>query len=715
MTPITLPIYDDLEAIKAAAKQITQTLVKHGGKPVGLYVYRDAQGQALYARYRVDTSDSKQIRPFIPIGGDWAKVEMKEPPKPSQGKPLYGLHLLALYPAHPVYIVEGEKCADSLQRLGLLAITSGGATSAKDADWQALNGRDVIIWADNDPAGQQYAAEVAACLAGLAATIKTIDVAALNLPAKGDCVDWLSAFEQTHGRKPCADDLRALALLPAQNNLPEINPISTESAPTLLTKPQTDDEAIAWLSSLKPMEYDRIRKEQAKALGVQVSTLDDLVKTARNEESESERLPFARVEPHPEPVNPAELLNEVSHLIRRFIVLEPVQADAAALWVAFTWFVDVVAVAPLAIINAPEKACGKSQLLDLMGRLSAKPLPASNSTAAGLFRAVELWEPTVLIDEADTFIRENDELKGLINAGHTRANAFVLRVVGDNHEPKLFKVWGAKALAGIALEKHLPDATMSRAIIFELRRKLPHESVTRLRHAEGGLFDGVAAKLARFAEDYAQQVRQARPTLPDELGDRAQDNWEPLLAIAGCAGTEWLQRATVAALTLSGAGDKTVSTGNELLADIQEIFENKRLAKISTADLIKALTDDDEKSWATYNRGKSITARQIATRLNGYGIKSKTVRIGYGTAKGFELDQFTDAFTRYLGPPLNLPSQGNNSCKPNTEEGLDVTDGNNVTVTQSEKVTCKPNTDGGCDVVTDKNGGAGGENIEVEL
>jgi putative DNA primase/helicase len=457
-------------------------------------------------------------------------------------------------------------------------------------------------------------------------------------------------------------------------------------------------------------------------LGVQVKTLDDLVKSARNEESEADRLPFPEVEPYPEPIDPAQLLNEVSDTIRRFIVLDIEQAHAAALWVAFTWFVDVVEVAPLAIINAPEKACGKSQLLDLMGRMAARPLPAANSSTAFLFRAMELWTPTILIDETDTFIRENDEIKGLINAGHTRSNANVGRVVGDNHEPKLFKVWGAKALAGIALEKHLPDATMSRAIVFELRRKLPHESVTRLRHAGGDLFEGIASKLARFADDYSQQVRLARPTLPDELGDRAQDNWEPLLAIAGCAGAEWVQRATVAALKLSGAGEKSVSTGNELLSDIQEIFESKHVLKISTAELIAALTADDEKSWATYNRGKPISARQIASRLAGYGIKSKTIRLnGYETAKGFDAEQFNDAFARYLSDPLNLPTQRNNSPEANHSKGFDVTDTvtcdgyisnrpGNVTdekVTGNTKETLEPAPILDCVGVTDKTGGAG--------
>jgi putative DNA primase/helicase len=376
--------------------------------------------------------------------------------------------------------------------------------------------------------------------------------------------------------------------------------------------------------------------------------------------------------------------------------------------VAFTWFINAVEVAPLAVINAPEKSCGKSLLLDVVGRMSARPLPVSNASTAALFRSVELWSPTILIDEADTFIRDNKEIKGLINAGHTRAYAYVLRTVGDSHEPKQFKVWGAKAMAGISLEKHLPDSTMSRGIVINLRRKLPGESVTRLRHAEPGLFESIASKLARFAEDYSQQVRQARPELPDELNDRTQDNWEPLLAIAGCAGPDWVRRATKAALKLSCANDERVSTGNELLADIQLVFKNQEGEKISTADLITALVDDEEKPWATYYRGKPIIPSQLAKLLAPYGIKPKTVRVHGRTPKGYDALQFTDAFARYLADPVILPQRCNDLPKSsNGEAGCDA-DAENVAATVTTEETQEYVSLPGCGGVADISGDADG-------
>ncbi|WP_411726053.1 DUF3631 domain-containing protein [Methyloglobulus sp.] len=351
------------------------------------------------------------------------------------------------------------------------------------------------------------------------------------------------------------------------------------------TTKQSDDVIIKELAALKPLEYDRVRAEKAKEMKVQLKTLDAQVTAYRESKQEAKRLPFDEIEPCQEPISPANLLDEISTAIQQFIVLDDEQAHAAALWVAHSWFIDVLEISPLAIINAPEKVCGKTQLLKVLGRMAYRPLPAANASPSALFRAVDLWKPTILIDEADTFFKDNAELHGMVNAGHSR-DGFVLRseAIGDSYEPKAFPVFSAKAIAGIALEKHLPDATMSRGIVFNLRRKLPHESVGRLRHADKGLFSGIAAKLARFADDYSQQVREARPVLPDELSDRNQDNWDGLLAVASCAGDEWLKKATAAALKISGDCEKSHSISNELLADIQDIFEAKRVSFIGTID-----------------------------------------------------------------------------------------------------------------------------------
>jgi len=461
---------------------------------------------------------------------------------------------------------------------------------------------------------------------------------------------------------------------------------------------ETLEEAIYRLSNLPALEYEKIREAEAKRLEVRVGALDKEVSIARKSKQEEggKAAMFQTVEPWPEEIKADQLLHEIHKTMRCFIVCSNETAVTATLWIAFTWFIEQVQVAPLAVITAPEKRCGKSQLLNLFSVLCYRPLVASNIAPAAVYRIIEAHAPTLLIDEADSFMRDNEELRGVINSGHTRQSAYVIRCVGDDHEPRQFSTWGAKALSGIG---HLPETIMDRAVILELRRKLPSESVQRLRHADPEVFKRLASKLARFAADAGHAIKRARPVLPDELNDRAQDNWEPLLAIADYANGDWPRLARNAALKLSGMEQEAVSLSAELLADIKEVFETKRTERISTADLIHHLCDDDEKSWATYNRGKPITPRQVSKKLRDYGIGSKTIRLGYDTAKGFELDQFKEAFARYL---TLSPAASVTASQPSSHAGLSVTDtppccGNNI-----ESVTRKPAPIQACDSVTDK-------------
>lgn len=453
------------------------------------------------------------------------------------------------------------------------------------------------------------------------------------------------------------------------HRFPETQGCGVVADTSTLPTSSTIEEIVFGLAAMPTLEYALIRKDKAKSLGLGVADLDRAVKEARKGCSSDNDLPFREVEPCLLAVDPKELLFEIVSVVQRFIVCDDHIPYAVALWSAMTWFMDVVDVAPLAIITAPEKRCGKTQLLTLLGRLVCRPITASSISPAAMFRAIDAWKPALMIDEVDACMKDNEELRGIINSGHTRDSAYVIRAVGETFTPTKFSTWGAKALSGIG---HVADTLMDRAIILELRRKLPYEEVDRLRHAEPGLFDILTAKLARFALDYSDKVRQARPYLPPSLNDRAQDNWEPLLAIAIVAGSEWLEIATKTALKISGSESDAQSIGVELLADIQEVFEEKMVDRISTAELIKALCEDEEKPWATYNRGMPIKPRQLAGRLKGHGISSKTIRLGSAeTPKGYDKKQFDEAFSRYIPSP---PSVSATTPQTNIHKGSGVAD-----------------------------------------
>lgn len=646
------------------------------GAVLTVHTYTDATGQQLYWKTRAKnhTTHKKDIRAFCvndgrlnpktdrPMSGQFIPYEPKFSdvyPSGNGKKPLYRLReLLNADAGQALRVVEGEPKADFLASLGLIATTSGGASSANTTHWPRVQSGQAIIWRDNDTQGEKHQSDVAAILNGSGYEVWAVDVAQLDLPPKGDVIDWV-AQRTASGLTTTAADVIALHVVKIEPITAESLTPQTEEGDGVPDQPATLDTEgeLNRLASLSPVDYEQQRTAAAKALGMRASALDKIVKgiQADDEEQASGSDIFDYVKPWDEPVNGAALLDDIVAAVDRHIVCEPPTANATALWIAFTWCIDAMQIAPIACITAPEKRCGKTQLLSLIGELCYQPMPASNISTAALFRSIEKWQPTLLIDEADMFLRDNEELRGVINAGHSRRNAYVIRTTGDNHEPTRFNVWGAKAISGIG---HLSETIKDRSILLELRRKVQGEDRERLRHANPATFDSIRRKLARFSMDNMDALADARPALPDALNDRAQDNWESLLAIADQVGDHWPKTARHSALAISGIEEHAPSINEELLSDIKAVFDRTRQNRITSIDLLEYLCADEESAWATWNKGRPITARQLSKRLEGFGIVPKNIRIGTGQRKGYDLTDFHNAFIRYIPRPtvLSVPT-----------------------------------------------------------
>lgn len=211
----------------------------------------------------------------------------------------------------------------------------------------------------------------------------------------------------------------------------------------------SDTKSIKHLAALADIQYDRLRKCEAKRLGISVATLDKEVEKFRpqnvNDKNEKSDDVFPIIELWTESVKAEELLQELSSTFKRFAILPEHSDTVLALWVIFTWLIDSVGVSPILAISSPEKRCGKTTVISILGNLVCKPILASNISAAALFRTVELWKPTIIIDEADTFIRDSDELRGIINSGHTRHTAYVIRTYRRRSYTEAIQYLGSKS------------------------------------------------------------------------------------------------------------------------------------------------------------------------------------------------------------------------------------------------------------------------------
>lgn len=359
----------------------------------------------------------------------------------------------------------------------------------------------------------------------------------------------------------------------------------------------------------------------------------------------------------------AELLDAIEGVTRRFVVISDEQRDVIALWVLHCYAIDAADTTPYLAITSPEKRSGKSRLLEVLAQLVPRAMEAANISDAALFRALggDDLPMTLLFDEIDTVFgprqaQSKEELRGLINAGYRRG-AVAWRCVGEGskQEVKPYPVFGPKALAGIG---ELPDTIADRSIPIRLRRKSTSESVERGRFRTiKAATAPLAGAAGRWADAHLETLRVAEPVLPDELSDRAQDGAEPLLAIADLAGEDWGERARAALVALHRrVGDDSASWGVQLLADTRAAFGEAD--RLSTADLLAVLKEDEEGPWASWGKGADgLTPRALAKLLKPFEIHSKNVHLDDGRKpKGFLREQFEDSWTRYLVP--NSPRNG---------------------------------------------------------
>jgi len=354
------------------------------------------------------------------------------------------------------------------------------------------------------------------------------------------------------------------------------------------------------------------------------------------------------------------LLRDVERFLRRFVAYPTEQACVAhVLWIAHTHAMSAWESTPRLAFLSPEPGSGKTRALEVSELLVPRPVEAINATPAYLFRKVADPEglPTILYDEIDTLFgpraKENEEIRGILNAGHRRgAVAGRCVVKGKTVETEELPAYCAVALAGLG---NLPDTIFTRSIIVRMRRRAPHETIQpyrrRLHAPEGHALRG---RLEEWAAAKLVELGAARPDMPDGVTDRAADVWESLLAVAEVAGGDWLQRANVSAVThVTDAKADSPSLGIRLLTDLRTVFGEREA--MFTTEILSALCSLEDSPWGDL-KGKPLDSRRLANFLRQYEVERASVRIRAETGKGYRRIDLHDAWARYVPP--GVPTNG---------------------------------------------------------
>jgi len=467
--------------------------------------------------------------------------------------------------------------------------------------------------------------------------------------------------------------------------------INTSSVPDV-------NNTVNRLALLPPIEYDKVRKEEAKALDIRVDTLDKEVDAERKlleGDGADQNSIVSDVDEWRGIIQGGQLLSELKAIYNQYAIL-PEGADVVlSLWTLGTYCFNAFRIYPMINLSSPEKRCGKSTVMALLKALTNKSVLASNISSAAIYRVTELCKPTLLIDEADTFLKDNDELRGIVNSGHSKDTAFVIKCDGDQNEPKKFSTWTPKALALIG---DLPDTIKDRSIVISMRRRLPDEAVSKMPLSATDQFLDIRRKCKRWAADNFGQLTKYTPTLPSHNNDREIDNWTPLFSIAGICGQE---QDVLDSMVSISPKDEDDGIGSMMLGDIKEIFATRGVDKVFSQDMMSDLIDLDDRPWADWRRGNSITKNSVARLLKPYKIKPKSIRFGSETGKGYTLKSFEDAFSRYLPP--DPPFQNVTVSQFNDSNALSPISKRHTGNIVTDEKPLKSAPDNDCDVVTDEN------------
>lgn len=367
------------------------------------------------------------------------------------------------------------------------------------------------------------------------------------------------------------------------------------------------------------------------------------------------------------PIASANNLNDTLAMLRRFLVLKSEHHYVAqVLWIFSTHAIEFTDFAPRLGIWSPEKRCGKSLNLEIIGYLSARTIRTGDISPAALFRRIgqDVLPPTVLIDESDSIwggkgnVEKGEALRQIANSGFKRGQVAIRMGGKGMDEIKEFPVFAPLALAGIGTSA-IPETVADRSIMIEMRRKHSHEEIEEFESDEvASIFDGLREEIASMVESRGHELREIKVEKLLELNARARDKWKPLLRIAALGGEEWLEMARQAAIALdSGDGDlDEMSEKLRLLRDVHTVF---KVPQLTSSDLLYLLMEDVESEWRYRQPFNQLI---LAKMLKQYGIRTKLLGSGHERGKrGYSLFEFEDAWKRYL-PDLLTPESSATSA-----------------------------------------------------
>jgi len=560
----------------------------------------------------------------------------------------------------PVVLVEAEKSALALlavaERAGreLLPIATGGCWGLRRNDGYrdlpdggrepvtapsptldrlAWAGREAIIAFDANAAAnpkvRRARRELAEELAGRGASVRIAEVPALKSINGPDDLIAVSGDEAALDMLDTARPFAECALAEAEAEVSSLEKLpdsdakrKADAGSAIEAVAAVGDELrrasfIARLGAVKPAGFSKA--EILKRVGMARTGAANARQLAA-EAARRGRLLSADVDG-------AALLVELELFFTERACLPKGAAIALALWALFTWAVDAFGTAPYICLESAIPGCGKSTVLDLLEVVCARAEQSAGLTKALLARTIEKTKATMLFDQAEALRDKKDEsgLVSVLLSGYRRGKPYRC-LVGDEHEPGEFSVFGPKAFCAVG---GLGGALLDRCLVLHMEKK---PAQVELESAESEDLAPIAEPLRERMEAFAlkaapalEAVKANRPKGGHwpQFSNRERQLWTPLLSIARVCGPEAERRAVAAAELLAGRKAQAQADNPRAakVVALAEVLAELKAEKFSPKDLVKALAETEAWGESLAEKHRKDNTGKAAANLVGHFLR----------------------------------------------------------------------------------------------
>lgn len=520
------------------------------------HVYYNADGSIFGKKVINKQNDGEKRCMWLRYEGGEYKKGLKTESGEQLKAPLYNLPAVLAAP-DTVFIVEGEKDVETVQKMGQAATSSpkGGGGRWEDQYTDALLGKAVAIVSDNDTTGRKYADTVAAALIGKAKTVKKIDPRTLyaDLPEKGDVSDIAEAVGLDEAKKRLLDAVSAAPIIAQkEKKIKSGGNIFELQKPTLTAETLTEffeENGISIRKNLitKRLEIRGFENENKEFLESNIVTL-----VRQRVADDYKMTTYENVEGSISVIASRNVFNPVIEFLERYtwdgkertlelIQLMGIERDPLSCELLTRWLYQCIVMlyndinkpfgAEGVLILQGEQATGKTSLL--------RALSLADSGNPDFFRegqSIDFRDKDTYIRAVSCWIAELGEIESTFRSDVEKLKAFVTqprdtyrKAYGRADETSLRRTSFAGTCNG---DKILVDPTGNRRFwVIPIPRRIPYEEIQKFDFVQ--LWKQIQEDFFRVRHDYgrSQALFRLTPDQIERLSERNRGFEKPLLAL----------------------------------------------------------------------------------------------------------------------------------------------------------------------------------------